>query len=69
MPPMAAKRKPEAGSWAERLKALRARLGLTQVQAAARIGVVTGTWIAWENNQRTPGRLTQRLLKSEFPDL
>ncbi len=53
--------------WPAKLKALRRRLGLTQVAAAERTGVSASTWISWENNQRTPGRLALRLLRSTFP--
>jgi DNA-binding XRE family transcriptional regulator len=38
----------------KRLKALRARLKLTQGEAAAKIGVAMRTWINWENEHRTP---------------
>lgn len=54
--------------WPAKLRALRKRLELTQAQAAERTGVATRTWIAWENAQRTPGRLALRLLKTAFPD-
>lgn len=64
-----AKKKPKAevAAWPDRLKALRAKYSLTQVEAAERVGVAARTWISWENDQRTPGRLTLRLLKSAFP--
>jgi DNA-binding XRE family transcriptional regulator len=61
--------KKSANPWPGKLKALRKRLGLTQAQAAEKAGVATRTWISWENDQRAPGRLTQRLLKVAFPDL
>lgn len=54
--------------WCGRFKELRARHGLTQAQAAARIGVATRTLIAWENGQRVPGRLALNLLKAAFPN-
>jgi DNA-binding XRE family transcriptional regulator len=60
-----AKRKPTA--WERKLRRLRADLGLTQAEAAERAGVALRTWISWENGQRTPGRLTQRLLAQAFP--
>lgn len=60
---------PLSGPWPARLRALRTKLKLTQAQAADRLGVATRTWIAWENAQRVPGRLAQRLLKDTFPDL
>jgi DNA-binding transcriptional regulator YiaG len=53
--------------WPEKLKAIRKKYGLTQVQAAERIGVTTRCWVAWENNQRTPSRITLRFLKENFP--
>jgi DNA-binding transcriptional regulator YiaG len=58
---------PDAERWAARLKKLRTRLGLSQVKAAERAGVRPRTWIAWENRQRTPGRLALALLKVAFP--
>ncbi len=45
------------------LKALRRRLGLTQAQAAARIGVATRTWIAWENRQNVPSTAAATLIR------
>lgn len=54
--------------WKRKLKALRAKHGLTQAAAAEKVGVATRTWISWENRQRKPGRLTIRLIKTAFPD-
>ena len=39
-----------------------------QVKAAAQIDVAARTWIAWENDQNRPSRLTLRLLREMFPD-
>lgn len=43
-----------------RVKAIRERLGLTQVQLAARIGVSFATVNRWENDQTKPARLAWR---------
>ena len=43
-----------------RVKAIRERLGLTQVQFAARIGVSFATVNRWENDQTKPARLAWR---------
>ncbi len=48
---------------ASKIKALRKRLGLTQVQAAEKIGVAPRTWISWENNHRTPSAAAVKLLQ------
>ncbi len=61
-----ATKKPHA-LWPAKLKSLRQRLGITQAKAAERTGVALRTWIAWENAQRTPGRIAQRLLALAFP--
>lgn len=55
--------------WAKRLRRLRERHQLTQVAAAERTGVTPSAWIAWENSQRTPGRIARRLLLAAFSDL
>ncbi len=62
-----AKKKP-AGTWRQRLKRVREDLGITQVEAAERLGVPVRTWIGWENNQRNPSRTAQALLKITFPE-
>lgn len=54
---------------ARKLIELRERHGdISQEEAAARIGVSTRAWIAWENNQRNPSRLAIKAIKYEFPD-
>ncbi len=40
----------------QRIKALRLRLGLTQAQAAARVGVTRRAWAGWEGGEVTPTR-------------
>lgn len=64
---MAKKRKPAAPAnpWPERLLAIRARLKLTQEQAAERIGVSQGAWAAWESRTalRTPSRQSVTLIE------
>lgn len=64
---MAKKKHPP--TWRRKLKHLREQLDLTQAEAAQKAGVATRTWIAWENQQTVPGRLTQQLLKHAFPEL
>ncbi len=53
--------------WAPKLKKLRAALGLTQAEAAAKAGVALRTWINWENGARGPGPVSLRLLQLTFP--
>jgi DNA-binding transcriptional regulator YiaG len=61
--------KPKKNPWpASRIKALRAKLGLTQAQFAERIGVSTAAVITWENEQRVPGRIALRLISQAFPN-
>lgn len=56
-------KKPKSNPWTPaRLKALRERLDLTQVAAAARLGIPARTWIAWENSQGTPRSAAVTLL-------
>jgi DNA-binding XRE family transcriptional regulator len=71
MPIMAKKKRPSAAGnpWPKRLKKLRATLGLTQAEAAARADVALRTWISWENDHRQPGRITQHMLRDAFPEL
>jgi DNA-binding XRE family transcriptional regulator len=60
--------KKSGNKWPGRLKTLRAKYDLTQREAAERIGVALRTWISWENDQRIPSRLAERLLHNSFPD-
>jgi DNA-binding XRE family transcriptional regulator len=65
-----AKKSPKMKSaWSKKLRALRKKLSLTQVQMADRAGVNARTWISWENSQYVPSLLAQRGLKTIFPDL
>ena len=49
-----------------RVKSIRERLGMTQVQFAARIGVSFATVNRWENGQTKPARLAwQQVLDLE----
>ncbi len=49
----------------ERILALRRRLGLTQVEFAAAVGVVDGTIISrWENGRSSPDRRSQTALEN-----
>lgn len=71
MPAMAGKRKTplnKLGPWAKKCRAFRANVGITQTDAAAKVGVSFGTWVAWENSRNTPSKLVQLAIKSLFPD-
>jgi DNA-binding transcriptional regulator YiaG len=46
----------------EQIKALRDKLGLTQAQAAEKVGVGQGVWSAWESGQRRPSRQSAILI-------
>ncbi|WP_009963140.1 helix-turn-helix transcriptional regulator [Verrucomicrobium spinosum] len=45
-----------------KLKAARERLSLTQKQMAEQLGTPLPTYIAWENDQRTPRGFTLKAL-------
>jgi DNA-binding transcriptional regulator YiaG len=68
-------RKPRPKStpgWPARLVAFRAAMGtagkpITQVRAAALVGVSAAAWIAWENSQRTPSGPAAALLHAKYP--
>lgn len=49
-----------ANQLAEMIKDLRAKLGLTQEQFAAKIGVTFSTVNRWENGRGTPSPLAMR---------
>jgi transcriptional regulator with XRE-family HTH domain len=52
---------PEARSWGERLVSCRTAFGISQKEAAHRIGVDPGTLAKWERGEREPkGKLAQR---------
>ena len=59
--------KKKRSAFALKLRAVREAESLTQKAAAERAGVALRTWIAWENDQHPPGRLTMQLLKHAFP--
>ena len=46
----------------KRIRELRLRLGLTQREAAERIGASTITWRQWESGMRNPNTWASRLL-------
>jgi DNA-binding transcriptional regulator YiaG len=57
---------PQASSnnpWPRRLKALRERLGLTQVQAAERIRIAQSQWSSYEAGKRQPTRPIAHLIE------
>jgi DNA-binding transcriptional regulator YiaG len=55
--------------YSARIKQFRARLGLTQVELAARLGVSFATVNRWENGQTKPSPLSwQQLLRMDEGD-
>jgi DNA-binding transcriptional regulator YiaG len=51
---------------ARKVKAARAKLELSQAQAAAVLGVPKATLIKWEQNQRTPRGLALEALNAKL---
>ena len=49
--------------WPRKLRILRAKLGLTQVEAAECLGVDTRSWRRWECKGITPSPTMQKLLR------
>ena len=49
------------------LTAWRVTLGLTQAEAAARIGVALRTYSAWERGEREPSALALKLIETIIP--
>jgi len=65
---------PEASGWGERLVRQRTNLGLSQKEAAKRLGVDAGTLARWERGDREPtgvflGRVKRFLSDEEAADL
>lgn len=56
-------------TWAERFKAWRKNLDITQAEAADKLGVPLRTFISWENSHRTPGKMAQKFIKLTFPKI
>jgi transcriptional regulator with XRE-family HTH domain len=55
---------PQGTGWAERLVQCRTALGITQKEAAERIGVDASTLARWERNEREPaGSYTSRVMR------
>ena len=48
---------------AEQIKTLRLAAGLTQKQAAAKVGVYQQTWSRWETGERNPSKFTLATVK------
>lgn len=46
--------------WAKQLRAIRARLDITQEQAATKLGISVHTLIGWENSTRIPSEFVQK---------
>lgn len=57
------KARKDAVSARETLKRLRSKLGLTQEEFAARIGVTVSTVNRWENGRSAPQRLSMRRIR------
>lgn len=57
-----AKKKPETFT-PDQLRALRARLDLTQAEAAEKVGVSRRAWASWEGEEKTPARRTVILIR------
>lgn len=53
---------------AQALRDLRARRDITQKEAAEISGVHFMTWVQWENRLRFPKPITQRGIRTIFPD-
>lgn len=55
---------PSEGDWTpEDVQRLRAHLGLSQAELAARVGTRQQTISEWETGARTPRRMSRRLLR------
>jgi DNA-binding transcriptional regulator YiaG len=67
-PPSAKTPPASTNPWPRRLKALRERLGLTQTEAAERIGTVLRTWQNYEYGRRQPGPMVAKLIELAFPE-
>ena len=52
--------------WARKLKELRARLGITQREAAEKLGVHIQTWKNWEYGRREPTAGTRQAIRVTF---
>lgn len=52
----------------QRIKEWRERKGLTQEQAATRIGVTLGTFCRWEKGKRSPTGLAKAAMARELED-
>lgn len=52
-----------------KLKEVRERLGLSQSQMAAKLGVPKRTLQSWENDQRTPSALALEALEAKLKSL
>ena len=53
----------EDNEWAKTIKNLRAKLGLTQEQFAANVGVTWSTVNRWENGRGSPSSLAIRAIE------
>lgn len=54
---------PRKSKFARELTDLRERLGLTQAQAAEKVGVTVRAWLSWERGTRTPSPSAVKLIK------
>jgi DNA-binding transcriptional regulator YiaG len=60
---MAKRKKATTNPWPAQLKALREQLGLSQAEAAKRIGAARSTWISWEHGHRKPNTSAAVLIR------
>jgi transcriptional regulator with XRE-family HTH domain len=63
IPVMPKKKRKPTDKWPDRLKKLRARLGLSQAQAAARVSISQSQWSSFETGARQPTSPIARLIE------
>ena len=56
-------RKRKSAQWPDRLRALRAKLGLSQAKAAKKIRVSLRSWAGWEMGEQIPSAPCQLLIE------
>jgi DNA-binding transcriptional regulator YiaG len=59
-----AKKSPKPGNWRERLKLLRLRLGMNQLEFAEHIGVTSRTLADWEMGYHIPSKVYRRIIEA-----
>jgi len=61
-------KKKSTNPWPAKLKAIRARLDISQREAAERIGTVLRTWQNWEYGRTRPNPMLAKLIDLTFPE-